>query len=81
MKTIFGNIDQLIQFHMILNDDLEFFIIQGSLNPAQLSNIFAARLEDFLAYIEYGNNYQSGKNKLQKVEKKANARDLFNVSN
>jgi hypothetical protein len=65
---------------MILNDDLEFFIIQGSLNPAQLSNILAARLEDFLAYIEYGNNYQSAKNKLQKVEKKANARDLFNVS-
>ena len=79
IKTLFGNLDQLIHVHEILNDDLEVLMIQGTQSANQLSNIFAARMDDFLAYIEYGNNYKLGQEKLKKLAKKVNARDVFKV--
>lgn len=62
-----------------MNDDLEVLMVQGTQSATQLSNIFAARMEDFLVYIEYGNNYQAGQDKLKKLAKKVNARDVFKV--
>jgi hypothetical protein len=37
-------------------------------------------MEDFLAYIEYGNNYQLGQDKLKRLSKKVNSREVFKVS-
>ncbi len=79
IKTLFGNLDQLIQVHQLLNDDLEILMVQGTQSASQLANIFDTRMEDFLAYIEYGNNYQLGQDKLRKLSKKVNSRDIFKV--
>jgi hypothetical protein len=66
--------------HELLNDDLEVLMVQGIQSASQLANVFAARMEDFLAYIEYGNNYQLGQDKLKRLSKKVQSREVFKVS-